>query len=265
MRRRNGPAARLLKFLANRSLKVELKRDELHIWTIDCDAARHTMASADRFLSAAEKDRAGRFRFDLHRDRYVVAHVAMRSILGAYLDRNPHDLTFAVEGNGKPVLVLESDSIPLRFNLSHSHNAALIAVTRDRTVGIDIEHTRTKIDCAEIAARFFAAEEIAKLKKLSRKAQRQAFFACWTRKEAYIKAKGGGLSIPLQDFAVSLAPHEKPALSWHRTEPQETSRWRFENIDILPGYAAAVAVEGDGCVVKYFRWPEDLPRADENF
>src|ERR1051325_1284102 len=132
MRRRNGPAARLLKFLANRSLKVELKRDELHIWTIDCDAARHTMASADRFLSAAEKDRAARFRFDLHRDRYVVAHVAMRSILGAYLDRNPHDLTFAVEGNGKPVLVLESDSIPLRFNLSHSHNAALIAVTRDQ-------------------------------------------------------------------------------------------------------------------------------------
>jgi 4'-phosphopantetheinyl transferase len=212
-------------------------------------------------LAPAELYRAAKFKFETDRRKYVLSHAALRHILAFYCKVDSLSLEFSVGPYGKPAIG-SSPANQVKFNLSHSAEAALVALAPDRELGVDIEYIQPKLECHEIATRFFATGEIEKIRLLAPDEQRRAFFTCWTRKEAYIKAKGGGLSIPLQDFEVSLAPDEKPALLWHRTEPEEPARWQFENLDLVPAYAAAVAIEGSGCNVKYFRWPDDLPKVE---
>jgi 4'-phosphopantetheinyl transferase len=234
-----------------------LHRNEIHVWKVDLGEEVFSALRAYATLSAQERGRADKFKFDRDRIKYVRAHTALHHILASYLNVQPGAIEFSEGPQGKPDLILPPGKLPLKFNLSHSGDAALVAVTLDRHVGIDIEYVQRELDCLEIADRFFAPAEIRKLRALDPETQTRAFFTCWTRKEAYIKAKGGGLSIPLQDFEVSLAPGEKAALLWHRTDPKETRRWQFEEISVIDGYAATAAVEGRGCTVRSFRWPDD--------
>jgi 4'-phosphopantetheinyl transferase len=147
----------------------------------------------------------------------------------------------------------------LGFNLAHSHELALYAITRGREVGIDLERIRSNLVDEQIAERFFSPREVVVLRGLPTHRQREAFFNCWTRKEAYVKAKGQGLSIPLDQFDVSLAPGEPAALLSTQWHPQEASRWSLQKLNPGCGYVAALAVEGHDWQVKCWQWSADYP------
>jgi 4'-phosphopantetheinyl transferase len=140
--------------------------------------------------------------------------------------------------------------------VTHSHGVALYAVTRGREVGIDLERIRSDLAVTEIAGRFFSRQEVAMLRALPTEEQREAFFRCWTRKEACLKARGEGLSLPLDQVDVSLAPGEPDAVPGTERNPSEASRWSLQELIPAPGYAAALAVEGHGWRLACWQWPE---------
>jgi len=150
----------------------------------------------------------------------------------------------------------------LRFNLSHSHGLALVAVTRGREIGVDIEWVRPGMSDERIAERFFSTGEVRALRKLPERLQDEAFFNCWTRKEAYIKAKGEGLSMPLSDFEVSLRPEESAALLSTKRDPQEASRWLICELFPAPGFVAALVVETGDWKLRCLQWSEHCSEED---
>ncbi|HEX9921799.1 MAG TPA: 4'-phosphopantetheinyl transferase superfamily protein, partial [Anaerolineae bacterium] len=157
---------------------------------------------------------------------------------------------------GKPSLATSSqhDQPDLRFNLSHSHELALYAVTYGRDVGVDLEHVSRKIEAMQIADRFFSPSEVSVLRSLPGHLQRDAFFNCWTRKEAFIKAKGDGLSLPLDQFDVSLRPGEPAVLLSTHFDPQETGQWSLQALSPGPGYVGALALAGHGWQLRCWQW-----------
>jgi 4'-phosphopantetheinyl transferase len=207
-------------------------------------------------LSADELARAERFRFRKDADRYTVARGLLRTILGQYLCRPPEQLRFRYGAMGKPELAADGGAFDPRFNLAHSRDLAVYAVTRGRRVGIDIEYIRAERADLRIAERFFSTREIAQLRALPLHAQREAFFACWTRKEAYLKAKGDGLALGLDRFDVSLAPGEPAALLATRDDASEAGRWSLCDLFPRAGYASALAVEGHDWRLSCWQAPE---------
>lgn len=227
------------------STDLAITADEVHIWRAPLDVPDVLLERLWPTLSEEEQQRAQRFHFDHDRIHFVAAHGVLRAILGAYLKRPPSQLRFATTPYGKPFLTDTAGAASdLTFNLTHSHNLALIAVTVKRHVGIDVEFMRSEFVGEPIAERFFSRLEVAALRSLPPDSRIEGFFNCWTRKEAYIKARGEGLSMPLDQFAVSLAPGSPAALLQTATDPHELTRWRLETLAPAPGFAAAVAVEG---------------------
>jgi 4'-phosphopantetheinyl transferase len=165
-------------------------------------------------------------------------------------------VVFCYGAHGKPALAGDTGADAIRFNAAHSLGVALYAVTRGREVGIDLEHIRFDLAVMEIAERFFSRREVATLRTLPTEAQRQAFFRCWTRKEAYIKARGEGLSLPLDQFDVSLTPAEPAAVLGTQRDPSETARWSLQELPLAPDYVAALAVEGHGWRLACWQWPD---------
>jgi 4'-phosphopantetheinyl transferase len=194
--------------------------------------------------------RAGRFYFPRDRDRFIAAHGCLRDVLARYLHCQPDQLTFSVNRYGKPAL----RNYKLEFNLSHSGDFALIAIAQGRRVGIDVEHIRQGISLQDIALQNFSKSEFAELQSLPREQQEAAFFACWTRKEAYIKAQGLGLSLPLENFDVSLHPNEPALLRATRPNHEEAARWVLLPLVVDSFYAAAVAVEGKDLEFRLWDW-----------
>jgi 4'-phosphopantetheinyl transferase len=170
------------------------------------------------------------------------------------LDVEPSQLRFRYNRYGKPALAGELAEDWLRFNLSHSHGLALYAFTENREIGVDLEFIRPELAGEEIARRFFSSAEAAELAALPSHLRTEAFFNCWTRKEAYIKARGKGLSLPLDQFDVSLAPGKPAALLRARGEPDESSRWSLTALAPAQGYVAALAVEGHAYQLRCWRW-----------
>jgi 4'-phosphopantetheinyl transferase len=222
--------------------RPRLSREEVHVWRATLSRADDEVEALRALLSEDEADRAGRFHFQRDRTRFTVARATLRQILGSYLSLPPQLLRFEYNEFGKPTL---SDA-PLSFNLSHAGDVALYAVARGREVGVDIEAVREGVGCEELAARFFSRGEAETLLALPPEARTRAFFDCWTRKEAYVKALGSGLSQPLDGFDVSLAPGEPAALLRSRADAREAARWTLRELSPGDGYAAAVAVEGGG-------------------
>ena len=171
-------------------------------------------------------------------------------ILSRYLKTNPAKIQFSYSAHGKPTLAGDHSGSELQFNLGHSHEMAIYAFGLGRQIGIDIEHMRSEVSGDEIAERFFAADEVDALRKVSSSHRMEAFFNCWTRKEAYIKARGEGLTFPLDDFVVSMTPGEPVRLMMVRDAPQEAARWVLRELNAGVGYAAALAVEGSGWELK---------------
>jgi 4'-phosphopantetheinyl transferase len=159
---------------------------------------------------------------------------------------------------GKPALGASHAAPALRFNLAHSDGLGLCAVASSRDVGVDIERLRPDFADDGAAEHFFSRAEVTALRTLHGERRARAFFDCWTRKEAYIKARGDGLWLPLDRFEVSLEPGDPPALLATHDEPAEAARWSLLDLDAGPDYAATVAVEGRGWRLQRWQWPEGL-------
>jgi 4'-phosphopantetheinyl transferase len=229
----------------------------VHIWRARLDQSEACVQRLRQTLSADELARARRFRFQRDRKHFIAGRGLLRLILARYLDLEPSQLRFRYGPHGKPSLVTMSPLETPNFNASDSGGLALYAVTRGRKVGIDLEQIRTDCPCEQIAEQFFSSREKAMLQDLqTEQAKRKAFFGCWTRKEAYIKARGEGLSLPLDQFDVSLAPGEPAKLLEMRGDPLEASRWSLHELYPGPGYAAALAVEGHGVRLACWEWRE---------
>ena len=219
--------------------------DQIHVWLVRVDDERFCAACGAGLLGPDEKDRASRFKFPRDRTRYVVSHAALRSILGSYLRIAPEELRFSLGQNGKPKLQAK-EAIP--FNLSHSNAIALIAVARERQLGVDVEWMKEDFPFTEVAQRFFTLREVAALTTVPTGLQSEAFYKCWTSKEAFLKAKGTGLNGELDEVQIGLTPEKRVRIG--ATVPN----WSLYELHPGVGYTGALVVEGLGYEIQRYRW-----------
>lgn len=270
--------------------RLTLHPGEVHIWRAALEPPAVVLARFRDTLSAEERERADRFYFESDRVRFIAAHGVLRGIVGRYCDVDPAAVRLRTGPHGKPELVpmdrgdpsqaADADSganaggratrfhgkntrepvgavdaeEPIQFNMSHSHRMGLYAVTSQRAVGIDIEHIRMDFECEKIAGRFFHERETDRLRGLSPGERREAFFQYWTCKEAYIKGRGKGLSIPTRSFSVEIMPSGRATVTHADEDSSDASRWKLVALEPAPGYAGAVAVEGEDPHLVFWHW-----------
>ena len=225
---------------------------EVHAWCFDLDAACADGGAEAAGLSVDERTRAERFHFARDRVRFLRGRAALRHLLAGYAGREPHALVFAQGAHGKPAL----PGTGLEFNLSHSGGCAVLAVTRGRRVGVDMERIRAERATLAVARRFFAPAEAAAVAAATPAERPLTFFRCWTRKEAYVKARGEGLSLPLDRFEVPLGPDATGALTVARDDHTETMRWGLRELVPAPHHLGAVVVEGQGWTLRAWTWAQ---------
>ena len=228
---------------------LQLGADEVHVWRASLDCDLPVLARLEATLSPDETVRANRFFLLTDRNHFVVARGILRELLGAYLRSAPANLQFNYGNYGKPVLVAKTSSLSLQFNLSHSGGLAVYAFSLGRRLGIDVEQIRPQLAGEDIARRYFAERELAELRALPPQLRAEGFFRCWTRKEAYVKAQGAGLSIPLDSFTVSLTPGRPEDL-----ETEDSAQWLLRSLDPSPGFVAAVVGEGRDWQLRRWSW-----------
>ncbi|HLA64184.1 MAG TPA: 4'-phosphopantetheinyl transferase superfamily protein [Rhodothermales bacterium] len=226
---------------------------DVHVWRIA--TGPHLAAPDAALLSVDEQAHAGTLRHDADRRAYLLAHAAMRAVLSSYVPCTPRELAFRLGPFGKPVLVSAGSPPPLQFNLAHAGRFALLAVARARAVGIDVSRIDPAVNHAVIAEGSFSPREREWLKAVPPEEKRPAFHAAWSRKEAYVKATGYGLTRGLDHFDVSFAPGEPPALLADRLDPDAPSRWRLFDLHPGEGYCAALVVEAPVGTITLFDAP----------
>jgi 4'-phosphopantetheinyl transferase len=220
----------------------ELPPAVVHLWQRSLHDTAAAQDACYELLSPEERDKAARYRMEQPRQDFVLTRGTLRFLLAQYLQVAPDQVSFRYAEHGKPFLAGMSD---LRFNVSHSDGLALMAFVRNREIGVDVEKVREQGDEMKLAERFFSVRERNALRSLRGEELHSAFFRCWTRKEAYIKAKGEGLSLPLHQFDVSIESDPAQALLETRPDADEAGRWTLRNVSIHSEYAAALAVEQD--------------------
>ncbi len=256
--------------------------NEAHVWLIEANDAVVRASRLETLLSSAERERTARFKFERDRRLYTVAHAALRSILAGYLNVAPGDLEFEIGPRGKPRLAPTFSNDSLEFNLSHSSEVALIAVTREQEIGVDVERIKEDFAFAEVAERYFTTREVSAIRALPEDLQRRAFYQCWTSKEAFLKAKGVGLSGELDEVEIVLAgeggaPRANP---WHLPvgpgggilsqspgpRPGLESKdlvqvkstlpgWHLSELNPCDGYVGAVVLDGREFDLECYNWP----------
>lgn len=232
----------------------ELASDEVQVWQASLDEAGQP-GELTASLSADERTRAERYHFERDRRRFVACRAILRAILAPHAGVPAGEVRFRYGARGKPALDVPGGGPGIRFNVSHSDGLALFALTRGREVGVDVERIRAVDGADRIAERFFSVPEREALRVLAPAAQLDAFFTCWTRKEAYVKGRGEGLGYPLDLFAVSVTP-DAPARLWSAgADAAEIARWSLAALPQSDGYVAALAVEGHGWRLSSARWP----------
>jgi 4'-phosphopantetheinyl transferase len=216
----------------------ELSENTVYIWSFPTKASPHVVATFERVLIPEERDRAFRFRFHHLYASFVIAHGALRHLLGRYLNCDPAKVPLVYSLKGKPAVEPPSS---LQFNMTHSGDLAVIALTLRREIGVDVEQIRPLPDMQQIADSFFCPEEASEVMSFPQTERERAFFLCWTRKEAYIKATGDGLSAPLDSFRVTIHP-DSPARFLHvQHDETEAQAWTLHDLQVAVGYAAALA------------------------
>lgn len=219
-------------------------RDEVHVWSMRVSAATPALGALERLLAPDEQARAARFLREADRHRFVAAHGGLRQLLGHYLALPPAALGFTIGEFGKPALAEVDAGRALSFNLSHAGDWIVVALAAGQPVGVDVEPIRPDLDFMTIARHQFSPEEVAALSAEEPGARRSAFFRCWTRKEAYLKARGQGLSYSLREFSVEFGAEARPALRWVADDPSAAERWTVLECAPAADYAGAVVVEG---------------------
>lgn len=232
---------------------------EVHIWRASLDQPAHRLQQLVSTLSADERRRAAQYCFAADRRRFIVGRGLLRVILSYYPRAAPDHVRFCYGSSGKPALAESGSESKLQFSVAHSRELALYALAYDRSIGIDLEYLRPIADALKIANRFFSVREAAMLRSLPADQRLEAFFHCWTRKEAYLKARGDGLGRPLNQVDVSLISGEPARLLSVHGAPQEAARWSFETLIPAPDYVAALAVEGHARQLTLLQCPQDLP------
>lgn len=235
-----------------------LAADHVHVWHIALAQGHGEVRRLSALLSPDEAERAARFHFERDRRRFAVGRAALREILAEYAGVPAADLRFAYAAHGKPALTAPRSAAGLRFNLSHSDEVGLCAVSLRREIGIDVERIRPLDDLDQLADQLFSPRERAALGRLTGPARVAGFFNAWTRKEAFVKALGEGLSHPLERFDVSLAPDAPARLERIDGDAERASRWWLSAVDAGGEYTAAVVVRGGGAVLVRQQWPDDL-------
>ena len=226
---------------------LPLRENAVHIWSVQTNNESSSPDNLKDLLSSVEQDRASKFKFATDRRRYITSHAALRSILCRYVYGPARALQFAEGPYGKPKLAPNHAAEKIEFNLSHSHELALIAVDQTREIGVDVEWVRESFAFEEVAQRFFTAKEVAALRGLPFHLQREAFYKCWTSKEAFLKAKGTGLSGQLDEVEIVLTDH---AVRVKGTIPN----FSLVELTLDRGYEAALVVEGVEPQLSYYAW-----------
>lgn len=238
---------------------IAVSSAEVHLWCCRTDLGEAELANRETLLSLPELERAARFRDPSSRVTFVAARGWLRQVLAGYTGVAPRDLLFRATDFGKPMLV-EQRGIPhVSFNLSHSGHLAIVAVAGGMPIGVDIERVRP-VSLA-LAGESFAPGEVAALDALAPERRDEGFMRCWTRKEAYLKALGIGLDIPLDSFEVSLVPSEPAQLVAIHGAPQDAGRWQLAHLDPAPGYCGALAAPRRGWSWSWKARPDDASRA----
>jgi len=222
---------------------------EIHIWRADLDLEPTVLQRLRGLLASDEESRAARFHFPRDRNHFIASRAALRELLGAYLGIPPTAVEFCYETYGKPALRVNDSRLPLRFNISHAGGLAVLAFGRGREIGIDLEPIPATFPGEEIAGRYFSPRELAELRALPPAERVEGFSLCWTRKEAYAKARGLGLQIKLDSFSVSLTPGQPETL-----HSGDSDRWTLQSFRPSPNFVAAIVSEGPKCVLRYWDW-----------
>lgn len=233
---------------------ANLLHDDIHVWCAWLDQSIPSLEWLTQTLSVDERMRAERFQFEQDRQRFIIGRALLRTILGYYLGIEPGRLHFCYGMYGKPALPQMSGTSTLRFSLAHAHGLALYAVTRDREIGVDLEHIRHIAENEQIVDRYFSDREKAVFRALTADKQQEAFFTYWTCKEAYLKASGEGLTRPLNQIDVSLVPGEPARLMSVDGDVKEASRWTLQELRPVPGFVAALVVAGQGWRLSCWNW-----------
>ena len=217
-----------------------MKENEIHVWVAELDQLSYQVQQLEETLSLEERSRADRFRLENDRNRFIVGHGILRRILGRYLGIEPHLLKFFRGAHGKPYLQNDSSSRLIHFNISHSGAIGLFVFTRNREIGVDVEKVRPIADLDRIVRSFFSERENTAFHMLPESQKTKAFYMCWVRKEAFIKAIGMGLYLPLDTFEVSVAPDDPARLL--SISGEAAFRWTIYDIKPASGYVSAIAV-----------------------
>lgn len=245
-----------------------LEGAEAHVLAFGLDVPAEALARLTPVLCAAELERALRFRFEVHRNRFVVGRAVLRLALGRYLGVPPAALEFSYGVNGKPALAGALAKHGWQFNLAHSENLALLAITRTGPAGIDVEHLQLLPDADQLVARFFSAREGAAYRALPDSQKTVAFFNLWTRKEAWLKATGDGIGHLLNQVEVSFLPGEPaqllhlppiPGSTLAGADHLDAATWSLYALTPAPGFAAALALAAPISRLHCWRWDESQP------
>lgn len=224
---------------------VQTREEEpdLKLWRVDLDPPTERLPAALALLSSDERERCERFKIDAVKRRFAIARGSVRRLLGEAASRPAETLRFEYGPQGKPSIAREDNPGDIRFNLSHSGDTAVLAIANGREVGVDVERLRDDMSFRKLAKRFFSDAEAETLNDMEGDELRNQFFRIWTAKEAYIKAVGLGLRIPLDQFAFRVGEGARPALTEASHDPTQLSRWRFHQFEPGRGCVATVAVE----------------------
>jgi len=220
-------------------LDYQINDQQIHIWTVD--VSNHLNPDFAAYLDNQESERAERFKFSKDRNCFIGSHVALRILLGKYCDCAPRAIAYEYTAYNKPTLI---DNNPIQFNLSHSHNQAIIAITKNHPIGIDIEYMQEKKILTELAKRFFSSQEYEEYKSLATSQKTLGFYNCWTRKEAFVKALGIGITCPLKSFSVNLTPEIDAKILSVQNNQDDVNQWKLFGFIPENNYCAAIAWRG---------------------
>ena len=232
----------------------QLAGGDIHVWAAPLNIASGRLERFAATLSSDENERAGRFRFERHRRRFIAGRSILREVLGQYVQAKPAALRFTYSNNGKPSLAADSTNAPVHFNLAHSDDLLLIAVTRIGEIGVDVERIRSIKEMDELVARFFSVRETEAFQKVPPDEKPGAFFNLWTRKEALLKATGEGITRSLSLVEVSFLPGELARLLAISGDASKAVQWKLRELSPAPGFTGAFAVQAEDISLRCVRW-----------
>lgn len=224
---------------------LELGRRDVHVWLANIDQLGALMGSLFMLLDDAEREQAIQFKFEILQQRYIVSHGILRELLSRYTDADPDRIEYRYGEQEKPYLNEAAHASDVFFNMAHSGGYALFAFSHFPQTGVDIEKRREVVEYEKLVTRYFSSREAAEFYSYPQHDRPRAFFDGWSRKEAYIKAVGAGLSYPLDSFSVALSVGSEIEIQIEGTRENEKGGWVLRSLDLVDGYSAALAIQGD--------------------